>query len=595
MCVNLEVKKLNKPLYIIIVVLLIASLIFGYLKFKEATESETTTESDSPAVQSTAWWEEAVFYQIWPRSFKDTDGDGIGDFKGITSQLDYLADLGITAIWLTPMFEAPSYHGYDFQEFYQVESDYGTMADFEELLDEAEQRGIKVIADLVLNHISKDNEWFVKSAQKQAPYADFFVLQPEIPQGNWGKPWATPEKPEQGYNKPEWVWVHNDVRDEYYYAAFDGSQPDLNLTNPQVVAELYKVTKFWADKGFDGFRLDAIRYAIEEGPYPLQADTDRTIQFWIDYQKYVKEQVNPDLMLVGEVWAETDIVSKYYQNGAGIDTCFDFNFGTEVMAALNATATEQGAFGDSGDAKGSSLLTAMIENFKTKARGDAPVGFYSPFLTNHDQDRIMYQLGDDPAKMKIAAVLLLTNIGTPYIYYGEEIGLTQNQVGDDIFKRAPMQWDSSNLAGFTSADNVWVDDGKWVPWRKDHQPWWQPMWQNQANKAAHSVAGQKADQASLLNLYKTLIRIRQEHAEFRSISNDSLQFLEDNPAVCAYKRTLGTEQTSYVLINSSLSEPQTVTLAELTGEQMRDLITGKPVDVTAGTVTLEPAQYVILK
>jgi len=211
---------MKKPLYVMMLTLLLSSIIVG---------CKTENESDRPAVQ-TAWWQDAIFYQIWPRSFKDTDGDGIGDFKGITSQLDYLvhhhtcffglkfylfhnnqrvinrptrqnksgrvlADLGITAIWLTPMFEAPSYHGYDFQAFYEVESDYGTMADFEELLDEAEKRGIKVIADLVLNHISKDNEWFIKSAQKEAPYSNFFIWQKDIPQGPWGKPWATPENP----------------------------------------------------------------------------------------------------------------------------------------------------------------------------------------------------------------------------------------------------------------------------------------------------------------------------------------------------------------------------------------------------------------
>jgi len=579
---------MKKSLYVVIA-LLLASLI-------AACSSDKTDKVEPPKGEpTTAWWLDAVFYQIWPRSFKDTDGDGIGDFKGITSQLDYLVDLGITAIWLTPMFEAPSYHGYDFQEFYQVESDYGTMEDFQELLDEAEKRGIKVIADLVLNHISKNNEWFIKSAQKQEPYSDYFIWQTDIPQGPWGKPWATPEKPEAGYNKPEWVWIYNDVRQEYYYAVFDGSQPDINLTNKNVVTEMYKLTKFWADKGFDGFRLDAIRYAIEEGPYPLQADNESTIQFWIDYNNYVKKQVGSDIMLVGEVWAATDIVSKYYQNGNGIDTCFDFNFGTEVMAALNSTSIQQGDFGDSGEATGTSLLTAMIENFKVKANGNAPVGFYSPFLTNHDQNRIMYQLGNDPAKMKIAAVLLLTNIGAPYIYYGEEIGMTQNQEGDDIFKRAPMQWDTSNLAGFTTGDNVWVDDGKWVPWREDHQPWWKPEWENEANRIARSVEGQKADQNSLFNLYKTLIKIRKENPEFRSNSNNSVQFIEDNPAVCAYKRTIGPEQTSYVLINSSLSESQTMMLVEQKGKRMRDLITGKSIDIDTGAISLEPAQYVILK
>ena len=544
----------------------------------------------------TEWWHDAVFYQIWPRSFQDSDGDGIGDFKGITSRLDYLADLGITAIWLTPMFEAPSYHGYDFQEFYKVESDYGTMEDFEELLVEAEKRGIKIIADLVLNHISTKSEWFKKSVQKIDPYTNYFVWSREIPEGPWGKPWAPPEHPDWGYNKPEWVWVFNSDRGEYYYAVFDGSQPDLNLEEPQVVAELKKLTKYWVDKGFDGFRLDAIRYALESGPYPDQADTPETIRFWEDYNKYVKEKIRPDVMLVGEVWAPTEIISKYYDNGKGVDLCFDFNFGIELMNALNASTAKQGDFGDAGKAEGSKTVAeAMEANFLAKAEGTAPVSFYSPFLTNHDQDRIMYQLGNDPAKMKMAAVLLLTSVGTPYIYYGEEIGLTQNQTGDDIFKRAPMQWSSTKLAGFTSGDTVWVDDGKWVPWRKDHKPWWQEMWNKDEEKAAHSVEGQAGDPDSLLNLYKKLIAIRKANPEFRSLKDSSIEFLDQGEEVYAFKRIAENGETSLVIVNGSTIDTQEVAIEELNGKSVKDLLGDKEMSFENGKVKLEAGAFYILK
>ena len=547
------------------------------------------------AAPSGTWWQNAVFYQIWPRSFADSDGNGVGDFKGMTAKLDYLADLGITGIWLTPMFEAPSYHGYDFQEFYQVESDYGTMADFDEFLQETEKRGIKVIADLVLNHISTQNDWFKKSAQKIDPYTDYFVWSKEIPAGAWGKPWATPEHPDWGYNKPEWVWIFNEERGEYYYAAFDGSQPDLNLRNPNVVEELKKLAKFWIDKGFDGFRLDAIRYAIETGPYPGQADTEESLKFWTDFNQYVKS-LNPNVMLIGEVWADTGIIAKYYDQGNGIDLCFDFNFGGELMNALNAATIQQGQFGSAGVAEGQKTLAqAMQANFKGKAESVAPVSFYSPFLTNHDQERVMHLLGDDAAKMKMAAVLLLTSVGAPFMYYGEEIGLTQTQTGDDIFKRAPMQWNDSAQAGFSTGDKVWVDDGKWVPWRKDHQAWWTPMWNAAQDKAAHSVAGQQADPNSLLNLYKKLIAIRKANPEFCNAENDSIAFLETAANVYAFKRTAPDGQASLVIMNGSLAEATETALEELKGKTFTNLLDGQDIAFADGNVSLAPGGFYLLK
>lgn len=557
------------------------------------------------------WWEDAVFYQIWPRSFQDSDGDGVGDFKGMTSRLDYLEDLGITAIWLTPMFEAPSYHGYDFQEFYEVESDYGTMEDFEEFLDEAEKRGIKVIADLVLNHISSQNEWFIQSSaavngdddpDNDNMYKDYFIWKDELPSDDpnsedfeaWGKPWATPANPDWGYNKPNWVWIYNETRGEYYYGAFDGSQPDLNLNNPAVVEELQNLTKFWIDKGFDGFRLDAIRYAIETGGYPNQADTPETIDFWVDYNKFVKDY-NPNIMLVGEVWASIDIISSYYSRGKGIDTAFDFEYGNEIMNVLNSATSEQGRFGSDLSIEGEkTLVQALKDNFESKKAGDAAIGFYSPFNTNHDQNRIFYNLDNDIAKMKMAAVALLTNIGTPYIYYGEEIGLTQDREGDDIFKRAPMQWDTTAYSGFTTGNSVWVDDGKWVPWRNNHAPWWQNYLNGLENWENYTVSGQQDNPDSLLNLYKTLISIRKQNPEFRSIENRSMEFIDAEESIAVYRRIASNKSSSLVIINGSSQVSVSTTVNYMDGKTFTDLLTGEEV-VSDGTVELEPGGFLILK
>ncbi len=565
--------------------LLPLSLATVFLLGKASTERETS-------VQGRKWWHDAIFYQIWPRSFQDSDGDGIGDFQGMTSKLDYLADLGINAIWLNPVFEAPSYHGYDFQQFYQVESDYGTMADLEEFLEEAEQRGIKVIGDLVLNHISTEHEWFQKSVRLEHPYSDYFIWRQIIPEGHWGKPWAQPGT--VGYNKPKWVWIYNQERNSYYYAPFDGSQPDLNLEHPQVMQELKKVTKFWLDKGFDGFRLDAMRYGIETGPYPNQADTPSTIDFWLDYNSYVKS-LGDDILLIGEVWAPIEIISRYY---GGVDLCFDFNFGHRLINALNKTTRDTATFGTAEESPNDkeTVKEAFQANIAAKLEGVAPVNFYSPFLTNHDQERVMYKLGNDEGKMKIAAVLLFTVVGTPYIYYGEEIGMSQNRTGDDQYKRSPMQWDDSKLAGFTTGDEVWIDDSKWFPWLPEHEPWWREMWDSVVDKRAASVAGQKEDPNSLFHLYRKLIAIRKANPEFRAIANESLEFIPTaSPDIIAFLRKAPTGEVSAVIINTTTTQPNIATIDYFQDKQLINLLNGDKMVFPEGEVNLDAGSFYILK
>ncbi|MDO8341954.1 MAG: alpha-amylase family glycosyl hydrolase [Cellvibrio sp.] len=448
------------------------------------------------------WWHSAIFYEIWPRSFHDADGDGSGDFKGMTNKLDYLKELGVNGIWLTPVFEAPSYHGYDFQDFYNVEADYGTMADFENFIAQAHKRNIKVILDLVLNHISDKHQWFIKSANKEADYDDYFIWRDERPASGWGQPWSAESNPAA-------VWHWNDTRKAYYYGAFGSSQPDLNLAKQVVIDELNKLATFWLGKGVDGFRLDAVRYAVEEGGYPLQADTQGTIDYWTIFSQHVKS-VKPDAMLVAEAWADLKTIGKYRNNGKGLDSSFDFDFGTVVIDLLNPVVKQTADFGTMSTHNLKQNRDGLWANL-TARKAAAPISYFSPFLTNHDQTRIMSALENNLAKAKIAASLLMTSPGTLYIYYGEEIGLSQYKTGDDQYRRAIMQWDDKTTAGFNNTGEFWLDQAKWFPWMQNHQGWFANYWKT-LQGTGKSVAAQEQDAQSLLNHYKRLIKVRNEHS-----------------------------------------------------------------------------------
>jgi alpha-amylase len=450
------------------------------------------------------WWNTATVYEVWPRSFKDSDGDGNGDFDGMTSKLDYLQSLGVNAVWLTPVFEAPSYHGYDFQDFYAVERDYGTMAEFERFIAEAHKRDIKVILDLVLNHISDQHDWFLKSARKEPGYEDFFVWRDQRPAG-WGQAWS--DQP-----NPEAVWHWNETRKAYYYAAFGGSQPDVNLRNPEVVAELDALAAFWLKKGVDGFRLDAVRYAIEDGPLSQQADTQATIDYWTHFSQRVKA-INPDALLVGEAWAALETGGRYRNGGKGLDAAFDFDFGNIVIAALNPQTMRRADFGTLSDTDTGKKRESLWVNLQQRAAA-APSGYFSPFLTNHDQNRLMHSLEGDTAKARIAASLLLTSPGTAYLYYGEEIGMSQHNTGEDRYRRAPMQWSEDANAGFNASGRNWIDLPAPQGYRGDQGAWWAQYW-NPQRGTGRSVAAQQADPASLFNHYKRLLAARRNNSALR--------------------------------------------------------------------------------
>lgn len=427
------------------------------------------------------WWNDAVFYELFVRSFYDSDNDGIGDFQGIIEKMDYLndgnpdthTDLGINALWLMPMMESPSYHGYDVSDYYAIEPDYGSMEDFEEFLDEAHSRGIKVIIDLVLNHSSNEHPWFTQSANSQNQYRDWYVWRDNNP-GNAG-PW--------GQN----VW-HNRGGD-YYYGLFWSGMPDLNYDHPPVKEEMFKVVDFWLNLGVDGFRLDAVKYLVEDGN--VYENTDGTYQVLEDFNDVYKSN-NPEAFTIGEVWSPTATVIPYVQNER-LDVCFDFDLAFSILNAVN-----------SGEPSG-------IQSQMETTLASYPALQFGTFLTNHDIDRVFSQFGNDTEKMKLAAAIYLTLPGIPFIYYGEEINMTGTGAHENI--RKPMQWSSETYAGFSGVS----------PWNSVS-----------GNYIDANVKTMDSDPSSILNHYKKLIRIRNEQPALRR--GNFLQIESGSPEVLSFAR-----------------------------------------------------------
>ncbi|MEX0876269.1 MAG: alpha-amylase family glycosyl hydrolase [Phycisphaerales bacterium] len=414
----------------------------------------------------------------------------MGDFRGLIERLDYLndgdpatdTDLGVTGIWLMPIMQSPSYHGYDIVDYRAVDDEYGTMEDFQALLHACHERGIRVIVDLVINHSSDEHPWFTQAAaDRDAPTRDWYTWADSDPgyRGPWGQQ----------------VW-HDEVLDEsgqYYYGCFYHGMPDLNVRNPELTAELNGIARFWIrDMGVDGFRLDAIKHLIEDGP--VQENTQASIDWLESFHAYC-ESLDPDHFSVGEVWSSTDQVRRYIPDA--VDTAFEFDLGMSILAAINT-----------GDA---SRLRASIDN-TVESFAD---GRFATFLTNHDQARVMTELGGDRDKAKAAATILLTLPGVPFIYYGEEIGIAGGKPDPNI--RTPMQWtDSPRAEGFTTGQ----------AWRRV-----------QRDVGAANVEDQEGRPGSLLEHYKTLIRLRNDETAMRT--GDTTTHPTSHDAVLAYTRSDG--------------------------------------------------------
>jgi glycosidase len=508
----------------------------------------TKPAASSAVAPENAWWNDSVFYEVFVRSFQDSDGDGIGDLQGLIDRLDYLNDgdpattddLGVTGIWLMPVAQSPSYHGYDTTDYYTVEEDYGSNEDFQRLIEEAHRRGIKVIVDLVLNHTSTEHPWFADSASG-----------PNAEKRDWYR-WS----PTDDGSRAPWmgggpVWHRSG--DDYYFGLFWEGMPDLNYENPEVTAEMENAARFWLEEmGVDGFRLDAVRHLVEEGA--VYAGAPATHEWLAGFDDFV-DTVDPEAMTVGEVWDTTAQAASYVQ-GDEVDLTFEFELADGILRSVQ---------------QGKPVITAEEVAVWLAAY---PAGQFATFLTNHDQPRVATTLFKDPEGNKLAGTALLTLPGVPFIYYGEEIGMTGNKPDELI--RTPMQWSGDANAGFTGG-----------------QPW-QPV--NRGFEELN-VAVQDADPASQLNLYRRLIHLRNDHPALLrggfipvvSSCDSTLAFLRQAPAGDAGAPD---GQTVLVVLNFDRKGEQAGCTFSYSGDalptgtfQMTDLLGGAaaaPLTTTAG-------------
>ena len=437
----------------------------------------------TPEPQPVNWWNDAVFYEVFVRSFYDSDGDGIGDISGLIEKLDYLNDgdpnttddLGVTGIWLMPVMQSPSYHGYDIVDYYQIDDEYGTNEDFLRLMDEAHARGIRVIVDLVLNHTSSQHPWFIEARNPDSDQRDWYIWADESANG----------------------WHQSG--DAYYYGWFWSEMPDLNFENPDVTVAMQDMMRFWLeDMGADGFRLDAIKHLIEDGR--ILENTPATHDWLAENFYPFYKRINPEAIAVGEIWSTTDDIAPYV--GDEMDLAFEFAL---AEAILQSAQTGQ---------------KVHIERAMPMIEEAYPPGQYATFLANHDQTRTRSRLLNDE-QAKVAASLQLMSPGVPFIYYGEEIGMQGDKPDENI--RRPMQWDETG--GYSTGE-------AWHPYFDDFQE--------------RHVAGQNGDPNSLINHYRELIALRNEHNALRN--GDWLMVETDQKSIYAFLR-YDNESAILVLVN----------------------------------------------
>jgi len=542
------------------------------------------------------WWKEAIVYQIYPRSFQDTDGDGVGDLQGIINRLDYVKDLGVTAVWLNPIYSSPNDdNGYDVSDYRNIMSDFGTMEDFDTMLSEMHARDIKLVMDIVVNHSSDEHPWFKESrSSRDNPYRDYYH-------------WWPAEKGEPPYRYSLFdaegnAWKYDEKTNAYYLHYFSQKQPDLNWENPKVRQEVYDIMTYWAEKGVDGFRLDAFQFAAKDTTFPEfpKGFEKNFIQYYAmqdglhDYLKEMNEQV----------FSKYDVMSVAEGAGRTLEEAHEL-----VDADRNEINMAYAFDGvDIPKAEGYKIST-FKETFSKWDSAFADKGWISIFLSNHDQARMVSRYANDslPYRAPSAKMLntfILSMRGTPYCYFGDELGMTNNpklqniedyqdiaaingykkakSQGEDMetfmqnlrfgsrdHGRTPMQWDASEHAGFTSGN-------PWLPLNP--------------NYIDVNTEAELADENSVFNHFKKMTALRKESEVL--IYGDYALLLPEHPQVYAYTRSLGDEQF-LVMLNFS-KEKVSVTLEELGNFSELKINNYSNLIKQANELQLEPYQAVIL-
>ena len=488
------------------------------------------------------------YYEIFVYSFCDSDGDGIGDMKGIISKLDYVKEMGFNGIWLMPIMPSPSYHKYDVTDYYNVDSKYGTLEDFEKLLEECDKRGIKVIIDFVFNHTSAQHPWFKEAVAyletlEEGQEPDLKVC-PSVGYYHF----TTESNGSEDYHKAG-------TSDWFYECVFWDQMPDLALESTELRAEIEKIAKFWLELGVDGFRLDAAKefYSGETGK------NIEVLQWFSEYVISVKE----DAYIVGEVWDEVAAIASYYESG--VTSFFDF-----PLALYNGLITETTRKLGTSSAKS---FAKTLVTLGQKYSESNPDYIDAPFISNHDTTRISAQCVNNPDQMKMAAGLLLTMNGSPFVYYGEEIGM--NSKGDkDENKRLPMQWSITDNAGMTVGPTA-ADDVEQIFAPLDEQ---------------------FADPLSIVNYYKRAIRIRNENPE---IARGEISFIEElsGKDICAIKKVY--EGSEIVIVYNISAEEGSIDLKaagyEAFGIRGYLSVDGNAVTISNSVIDMPKYSIVVLK
>ncbi|MCM3575067.1 alpha-glucosidase [Mesobacillus subterraneus] len=551
------------------------------------------------------WWKESVIYQIYPRSFMDSNGDGIGDIPGIISKLNYLKDLGVDVIWLSPVYKSPNDdNGYDISDYREIMDDFGTMADWELLLKEMHDRGMKLIMDLVVNHSSDEHQWFVESRKsKDNPYRDYYIWRP-------GKDGKEPNNWQSTFSGSAWQYDEN--TDEYYLHIFSKKQPDLNWENPKLRQEVYDMMKFWLDKGIDGFRMDVINFiskvdGLPDAPNPHGKKYVSGSRHFMNGPKihdYLQE-------MHGEALADYNVMTVGEMPGVNVEQAKLYT--DESRNEVNMVFQFEHVDLDSGPGGKWDLkplkLTDLKNNFTKWQTGLEEIGWNSLYLNNHDQPRMVSRFGNDQQYRIESAKMLATFLhmlkGTPYIYQGEEIGMTNvrfdsiddykdietlnmynekvNQNGEDPAKvmesiyvkgrdnaRTPFQWDNSEHGGFTAG----------TPWI-------------QVNPNYTEINARQAvnDENSIYHYYRQLIQLRKEHPIIVHGRYDIL--VPEDESIYVYTRTLEFQKL-LVLLNFTDKEQGFAVPDELQGKKNEILISNYDAGEGYGSdVSLRPYEAIV--
>ncbi|HEY5516402.1 MAG TPA: alpha-glucosidase [Pengzhenrongella sp.] len=573
------------------------------------------------------WWRSAVVYQVYPRSFADSDGDGIGDLRGVIDHLDHLADLGVDVLWLSPVYASPQAdNGYDISDYQAIDPTFGTLEDVDELVAEAHRRGIRLIMDMVVNHTSDQHPWYVESSSgPDSPKRDWYWWRPPRPGTTLGEPGAEPTNWTSFFSGP--TWTADPASGEYYLHLFSPCQPDLNWENPQVRQAIYAMLRWWVDRGVDGFRMDVVNLlskdpALPDGEvapgelygdgFPSYGHGPRIHEFLHELHQEVLAGRDGPFVIVGETPGVTVEQARLFTDPARRELDMVFQF--EHMGV------DQGPDGK-WDVQPLDVR-ALKETFRRWQDGLADCGWNSLYWCNHDQPRPVSRFGDDGAYWRESATALATVLhlqrGTPFVYQGEEIGMRNHTFAsaDDFTDiesvnhyraavargespavvldalrrmsrdnaRTPFQWDAGPAAGFSSGT-------PWMAVNADH---------HDVNAGA-----ERGVKGSVYEHYRSLIALR--HAEPAVVDGDFTMLLPEHPAVFAYLRSL---KGTALLVAANLSgDPQTVEIADAPGDAVAwsgadvvltnqlgdDTVSREPVWLAAGRLALRPWEAVVLR